>query len=424
MDAGFSEVPLLPPRASLAGVADGRMPRFYTSVRDEPAARAVALDDGTTRVVLVTAGLLTFPGAFARAVRDAVRADLPDGVAVALHADHTHSGPGNYWDHPLAHRFLGPFLPEVRDFLVDRLARAIRTAWAARAAATLRVGHADVPGVTRNRRRADGPVDPRLTVLAFHRGDGAPAGLLVHFAAHPRIVAESTAFHAASGDWPATVCRALGAGFPWVGVVNGALGAIDPVFPDGAYDPEPVIGAFAGPVAAGARAALADAAEVAPLLAFARRWAPVGGFHAMPFPPGFAWWTPLAWPAVRVWDRLARMRMPDADRAPVSALRIGPVALVLHPSDLGVGCGLRTRALGRELGLDALPVSHADDYAGYVHPRDEMLRVPERRDPYRFFTIYENLMGFHGRDAADAFAVAEREALAAVASPARDESRA
>jgi hypothetical protein len=67
------------------------------------------------------------------------------------------------------------------------------------------------------------------------------------------------------------------------------------------------------------------------------------------------------------------------------------------------------------MGLRALPVCHTDDYAGYIQPRDEMLRVPLARDPYRFFTLYENLMGFHGRGAAEAFANAEDEVLRAVA---------
>jgi len=102
---------------------------------------------------------------------------------------------------------------------------------------------------------------------------------------------------------------------------------------------------------------------------------------------------------------------------PVSALRLGRTALVFHPSDYGVEAGLLTREAGRDLGLRALPCSHADDYAGYVHTPEEMRQPAVRRDPYAFFTVYENLMGFHGRSAYARFAAAERVVLEVVATP-------
>jgi hypothetical protein len=416
MKAGFSSVALLPPRASLAGVADDRMPRWYTSVRDEPRARAVALEDGRTRVVLVVAGLMTFPAALTAAVRARLSARLADPPDLVLHADHTHSGAGNYWRHILATRFAGPFLQENEDFLAGRLAAVAAAAWEARVPAMVRSAHGEAPGLQRHRRRPDGPLDPGLSVVAFHDASGRPLGALAHFTAHPRIVAESRdAFHAASGDWPGSLAARLERDVPVAAVLNGALGAIDPVMPDPPYDADPALRAFVDPLESAARDLLGRATPEEPVLAFARAVARLGPLRSRPFPPGFAWWTPLAWPLARLWDVLARRGLPHPEEAPVSALRVGGTALVFHPSDLGVACGLSIRERGRALGLAALPVCHTDDYAGYVQPRDEMLRVPLPRDPYRFFTIYENLMGFHGRGAAEAFAVAEDAVLRAVA---------
>jgi hypothetical protein len=416
MRAGFATTPILPPRTSLAGVADRRMPRWYTSVLDEPRARAMALSTDHCEAVLVSGGFLTCPPALRQAVLTRLEGRLPVDVEVVLHGDHTHSGPGNYWRHRVAHRFMGPFVPETLSWLAGRLADVILAAWEARTEATLRTAQVDLPGLQVNRKRPDGPLDPALTALFLTTPDGRPLGSLVHFTAHPRIAAESRDFHAASGDWPARVSTTLEPEAGPTLVVNGALGSLDPVMPPPPFDAGPALQAFAAPLVEAVRALQARALPDEPVLAFARREVALTRFHAEPFPPGHAWWTPLAAPAVRLWDRLIRHGIPTPQRVPVSALRLGRTALVFHPSDYGVEAGLVTREVGRGLGLRALPCSHADDYAGYVHMPDEMDRPAVRRDPYAFFTVYENLMGFHGRGAYEPFALAERAVLEAVAS--------
>lgn len=415
MHAGFARGPLLPPRASLAGVADRRMPRWYTDVLDAPQARALALSSDACAAVLVSGGFLTCPRALRGAVLARLEGRVPARVQVVLHGDHTHSGPGNYWNHRVAKRFMGPYDPEALAALAERLAAVIIAAWGARVPARVAAAQADLPGLQVNRKRPDGPLDPVLTALRFVTNDGAPLGALVHFTAHPRIAAGSRDFTSASGDWPAAVSARLEPEHGPTLVVNGALGSIDPIMPTPPFGAQSAIQAVAMPIAGTARGLLHDAADDGPVLAFARRDVTLAAFRAHPFPPGFAWWTPLAAPAVRVWDRLIRKGTPNPQVVPVSALRIGRTALVFHPSDYGVEAGLATRVLGLRLGLRALPCSHADDYAGYVHTGDEMLMPADPREPYRFFTVYENLMGFHGRGAYDKFAKAERAALEAVA---------
>jgi hypothetical protein len=416
MKAGFATISILPPRASLGGVADDRMPRWYTSVLDQPRARAIALEDISTSVVLISANLLDFPAPLTDAVRARFRSRVPGDVELILHGDHTHSGPGNFWPHLLAPKFLGPYMPENLSFLADALAEVAGLAWESRKDASVRWARAVVDGLQVNRRRPDGPTDPQLRVLTFHDENEAAMGAVVHFTAHPRIVAESCdQFWAASGDWPGAVSTALEKEFPCVAVLNGALGGIDPIMPPQPYQAGPALTAFVDPLVAAVRSAIEGAAPAKPFVSFHRSEAVFDRFRADPWPDGFAWWTPLTWPLVRFWDFVASRRIPKPHRVPVSALRIGDIAFVFHPSDYGVGCGIVTRENGRLLGLDAMAVCHADDYAGYIQPADEMDKIPLPRDPYRFFTIYENLMGFHGRDAAKIFAAAEKDALSHVA---------
>jgi hypothetical protein len=332
-----------------------------------------------------------------------------------LHGHHTHSGPGNYWSHPVAKKFMGPFKQEVFDFLARRFADV--AVWAWRALDNARVGFAqeDLDGLQENRRRADGPLDPTLSALGFYSPEGTPRGAIVSFSGHPVIVAERD-FFAASGDFPAAVRARVEREFPICLFVNGSVGGLSIWFPENPIPVKDHLAKVADPIAGAALKIMRGAQPEDVTVGFSRQIFPMPPISAQPFPPNYAWWTPLVSPLVSYWNRQAKKGFFEPRETTVSCLRVGQAAFVFHPSDFGVGAGLRTRESGKQLGLRAIPISHCDDYTGYIHPEEEMLIHPKPEKEYRSMTIYENAMGFHGRGAYARFEDAEKKALSEVAS--------
>lgn len=415
MQAGFSKVSLLPPfTASLAGYGD-RMPRHFSHVLDDPQARALALEDGETRVVVVAAEFLTPTDRLADATRMKAAPRLPRGVEIVIHGTHTHSSMGNYWDHPIAVRVCGPYRPEAFDFLASRFADAAVAAWENRQAARVAFDQ-DADSLARlqeNRRRADGPIDPVLSTLSFVDDKGKPLGAIVHFAGHPVVVAERD-FYAVSGDYPGRICRRLEEHYPFCLMLNGAVGGLSIWFPDKPIDVHDHLRRVSEPIVEKSEALLSGRKAKPATIAFSRQTVEMPPNGSRPFPPGFWWWSPVLAPAVWYWNRLANKGYENPRTTSVSALRIGEAAFVFHPSDFGVGGGLLTRDKGRARGLAAIPVGHSDDYLGYVHPEPEMLIPPKPGKDFRYLTIYENLMGFYGRGAYERFSGGETRALHAV----------
>ncbi|MBZ0271573.1 hypothetical protein K8I61_06030 [bacterium] len=415
MKAGFANVSIKPPfPTSMAGYVT-RKPRIFSEVRDEPRARAIALSEDNHGVVVVAADFLTPQEKITDAFRRFAAEHLPEGVHLVLHAQHTHSAPGNYWDHPVARWFCGPYRPEVFEFLARRFAEAAVKAWQARDHARVAFHAERLAGLQENRRRADGPIDETLTLLTFTGEDGRPLGAIVQYPGHPVIVAERE-FHAMSADYPGRVAAALEERYPTTLFLNGAVGGLSIWFPK---EPLPVGEHFArvvDPIVAAAhRMGDAMGAPERGRIAFSRESLTLPKAGAKPFPPGYKATAPLYWPLVKIWDRVVQSGFPVPRVTSVSGLRICGAALVFQPSDYGVGAGLVTRERGRELGLAACVVGHSDDYCGYIHPESEMLIAPSREGEYAGMTIYENTMGFHGRGAWDAFAGAEHAVLTSLA---------
>jgi neutral ceramidase len=196
------------PLAAGAGRAPLDLPSGATTSEGTPlAVRVLVLDDGATRVALVSITIICLHRELTDQLRGAVAAATgtpPEHIVVAC--THVHSGPGEVFQAP----------PAVREALWPHLVRA--TAAAAERAARLqpaRLGQATdhVPGLSRIRRvlRRDGsvvtlrrawpqywgwatdpqtvgpeePLDDRLTVLRVEGLDGAPLAAVVHFTTHP-----------------------------------------------------------------------------------------------------------------------------------------------------------------------------------------------------------------------------------------------
>jgi hypothetical protein len=185
LEAGAASVPFpLPGAVPLAGFGN-RGPGTHAEGELAPVeARALVVGQAERRVGIVVLDVLIVWPSLRAAIAERV-ADLGlESLLVA--ATHTHSGPGGYVDHWLAEvGIMGWFDPEIESALVASADGALRTALERLAPARLGSRTTLVPGLTRNRRHAAGPSDPRVPVLRVDGVDGEAIATLFALSAHP-----------------------------------------------------------------------------------------------------------------------------------------------------------------------------------------------------------------------------------------------
>lgn len=181
MRAGCARASITPPLGiPLAGFA--ARTTGAQGVHDDLFARAVVLEEDTTRLALVVCDLCEMDETFVARVRRQIEA--ASGIpahAVMVAATHTHAAPATF---PL---YSLPPDPGWLDVLADRVTVTVVAALHNLAPAVISVGVGHEATVGRNRRRPDAPADPVLTVVRLDRQGAAPA-ILVHYACHPTVL--------------------------------------------------------------------------------------------------------------------------------------------------------------------------------------------------------------------------------------------
>lgn len=208
--AGIAERDITPPigipkmgYSAWAREADG----FRTRLK----ARAFYLKrDNTTPVVIVQADLPASSLVLRHKVAEVVAkaTDIPF-AAISIHATHTHSGPGQFFESDFYNTFGSNkpgFDPDVFSFLVQQLSDAVIEAWQKRRPAKVAVGETELYGATKNRsigayvananvldKRADDAaalraVNPKITLVRIDVQDldaqWKPLGAFSTFAIH------------------------------------------------------------------------------------------------------------------------------------------------------------------------------------------------------------------------------------------------
>lgn len=194
-------------------------------VHDALMARVVALDDGTTRVAIVSCDLLGMDPSVTGEVREraAAKAGLPsEGVVVA--ATHNHAGPAGL--RPGMFSRLDTIAVEA---LVTRICTAIESAAKSLRPAALKLGAATIDTVSMNRRDPDWPVDPLMRLLLLDGDEGAPIACVLNFACHATVLDGANLM--LSGEFPGAASRLLleQTGAPCV-YLNGACGDVNPTW--------------------------------------------------------------------------------------------------------------------------------------------------------------------------------------------------
>lgn len=187
LEAGAAKVDITPPLGvPLNGYGD-RMGRVARAVHDPIWARALFLDDGQTRVMLVNTDLCMIN----RELRARVLELAPGAVPkehIILTATHTHNGPGGMHRHLPLRAVSGDYRPDVLESTAQGIARAMREAHAARVRAAIGYATTDQDVLSANRRVPGGPIDKQIGVIRVDDADGNTLALLTNFAAHPTSV--------------------------------------------------------------------------------------------------------------------------------------------------------------------------------------------------------------------------------------------
>jgi neutral ceramidase len=204
--AGAGRADISPAKGTyLAGY--GHPFRTSKSVRDPLSATVLTLDDGATRLALVTLDALSVHEDIVARLREAVcqHANVP--VAhVMIACSHSHCSPvlsalEDSSEHQRAHV----------EMTVTRVAEAARDAAEQMTSATLHVGRGHNT-IAVNRREtnakgetvigvvADGPIDPDLLVLQVRGQDGSVIATIVNLACHPTCL--SPKHRIATAAWP------------------------------------------------------------------------------------------------------------------------------------------------------------------------------------------------------------------------------
>ncbi len=183
--------------------------RTWQTVHDDLNATALVLDNGETSLAVVSLDLMVISADFTQAVRELVQKETgiaPANIMVAC--THTHNAPASG-----GLLGVGEVDPFYEQWAARQAATAVLRAWNQRESADLAVATTNLPRLTFNRTRENGPVDPRLTTLRVNRTNGSPLALVLNFQAHP-TVQTGLQPRAVSRDVPGEICDLIERALP------------------------------------------------------------------------------------------------------------------------------------------------------------------------------------------------------------------
>ncbi len=146
--------------------------------------RALALERGDTRVVVVSSDFLGFPAVLGDRVRAKV-SGVP-GKNILIGATHTHSAPDCYGFPDERGRFASDL--KYLDLVCEKMAEAIKESLANLQPSRVKINSGEAKGKIAYNYYAPQLYDPRCNVLQTLSLDGKPIATLVNYAVHPEVL--------------------------------------------------------------------------------------------------------------------------------------------------------------------------------------------------------------------------------------------
>lgn len=196
------------PRVELAGLGY-YLNRRGQRVRDDITATALVIGDDRNSLAILALDLMYNDAAFTQKIRERLSRETnirPE--AICVNCSHSHSAPTagliigageRDWDY--------------LDSAAEAAASTAIQAWQRQQPARLFVGKEELPGMTFNRTRENGPIDTRVGILRADSSDGRPLAVAVNFHSHCTAHMEID-LNAISRDWPGEVVDQLESALP------------------------------------------------------------------------------------------------------------------------------------------------------------------------------------------------------------------
>lgn len=363
--------------------------------------KALVLQQGDTKAAILSVDMCGVPVNLMEEVLAAAEVPGLTRDNTLICASHSHTGlegfaldRRNVADNPNIGIFSEPML----NFVVKRLAGALKEADGSLQPVKAGAGAVSLPDMNRNRRDAD-CVDDQLTVLRLDRLDGTPLAVLVNFTAHGTLVDETDML--ASGEWPGQMQRTvedfLGGGVTCL-FANGTEGDIAPKRPEGGsrYEEAHNYGRRVG--IAASRLAQSLTSEDVSVFAGKARWVTLPPRKSAPD------FVKIAGDEYKVsqeqLDLLLQVMFPDT--APLYAVRVGDFQMITFPGEPVCEIGVAVKETMRAEGVKhPCAASLTTDAIGYILTAPEYAR-----------SGYEATASFYGEGLGDLL-LAEANALAA-----------
>jgi hypothetical protein len=170
--------PLLP-------VSGGVGPSHPTTRKEgELTVRALVFEQGQTRVAIVSADFLGFPGVLADKVRAGVKEIPPQNILIG--ATHTHSGPDCYGfpDGKGGTAMDAKYIADVCSRMTDAINEAVKSLKPAK----LKIATGEAKGKIAYNYYAEQLYDPRCHVIQALEESGRSIATLVNYAIHPEVI--------------------------------------------------------------------------------------------------------------------------------------------------------------------------------------------------------------------------------------------
>ena len=219
---GHAKENLTPPYPTATAGYAKRRGKLYESVHDSIYVRTLVIDNGTSRVAIVSADLLIIPPT----VTEVLEKELPEiGFSLDntyLGAIHTHNSIGS-WGKGVMSVLYGSYDDSIVHFIADKIKSSIVKASRNLRPAILKAGTIPLDGIVQNRLIDNGPVDSLLRVIEVHHSDSSKL-LLMSFTAHATcLFARDIVL---SRDYPGKLVDAIEKqGYDFVMFMAGAVGS-------------------------------------------------------------------------------------------------------------------------------------------------------------------------------------------------------
>jgi neutral ceramidase len=205
LKAGVAEADISPP-PGVQLVGYPTVIRNNTGIHDPLYADCLVLDDGKTRLALITADLVGVSKDFMAGLRSAAQVDtgIP-GPNIMLACSHTHAGPRTASSVFETERAMGGRVETAyNEALLKHLRDVVKKAAANLRPARLGFGRGRAgaeKGVGGNRHDPQGPADPAVDVIGVQQEGGAWMATLVKYSLHPTILQMDNSLVSADYPW-------------------------------------------------------------------------------------------------------------------------------------------------------------------------------------------------------------------------------